>query len=112
MKQIIPTTILIGLSAMSGCSVSAPKHQTFNKPATTKIPLTAVPEAVLASVGAHVPGIYLNEAHLTHQGAKEIYELEGLSQSATYEISVTSDGHILDVDRDQNTLRLTQSFTK
>ncbi|MCE9587052.1 MAG: hypothetical protein K8R57_01915 [Verrucomicrobia bacterium] len=100
MKQIIPTTILIGLSAMNGCSVSAPKHRAYNKSAAIKIPLTAVPEAVLASVDAHVPGIYLNEAHLTHQGKKEIYELEGLSQSATYEISATSNGHILDVDRD------------
>lgn len=102
MKQIIPTTILIGLSAMNGCNAPAPKHHAHNKPAVTKIPLTAVPEAVLASVDAHVPGIYLNEAHLSHQGTKEIYELEGLSQSATYEISVTSDGHILDVDRDDS----------
>jgi hypothetical protein len=51
-------------------------------------------------VDAHIPGIYLNEAHLTHQGEKEIYELEGLSQRATYEISATSNGHILDVARD------------
>jgi hypothetical protein len=100
MKQIIPTTILIGLSALNGCSVSTPQHHAFNKPAATKIPLTAVPEAVLASVDTHVPEIYLNEAYLTHHGAKEIYELEGLSQSATYEITVTSDGHILDVARD------------
>jgi hypothetical protein len=102
MKQLIPTTIFIGLSAMSGCSVSHPKHHASNKSSSTKIPLTAVPEAVLASVDAHVPGIYLHEAHLTHQGAKEIYELEGLSQSANYEISVTPAGHLLDVDRDQS----------
>jgi len=85
---------------MNGCSVSVPKHRAHNKSAAIKIPLTAVPEAVLASVDAHVPGIYLNEAHLTHQGEKEIYELEGLSQSATYEISATSNGHILEVDHD------------
>jgi hypothetical protein len=102
MKQLIPTTILIGLSAISGCSVSHPKHHACNKPASTKIPLTAVPEVVLASIDAHVPGIYLNEAHLIHQGTREIYELEGLSQSATYEISVTPNGHILDVDRDDS----------
>jgi hypothetical protein len=102
MKQLIPTTILIGLASMSGCSIATPRHQACSKPSSTKIPLTAVPEVVLASVDAHVPGIYLNEAHLTHQGVKEIYELEGLSQSATYEISVTSDGKILDVDRDDS----------
>jgi len=102
MKQLILTAILMGLSAMSGCNVATPNHQACSKPSSTKIPLTSVPNAVLASVDAHIPGIYLNEAHLTHQGAKEIYELEGLSQSATYEISVTPAGHILDVDRDDS----------
>jgi hypothetical protein len=102
MKQAISTAILIGLSTLSGCSVSATKHQGDPKPASTKIPLTAVPNAVLASVDSRVPGIYLHTAHLVHKGTRDIYELEGLSQSADYEISVTSDGHILDIDRDSS----------
>jgi len=102
MKQTIPIVILIGLSAMSGCNVPAHKPHGSVKSASTKIPLTAVPDAVLASVDAHVPGIYLHTAHLNHKGTRDIYELEGLSQSADYEISVTSDGHILDIDRDSS----------
>lgn len=101
-KQTIPAAILIGLSAMGGCGVTAPKQQGSAKPASVKIPLTAVPDAVLASVDAHVPGIYLHTAHLNHKGTKEIYELEGLAHSADYEISVTPDGHILEIDRDSS----------
>lgn len=102
MKQAIPAAIVIGLSAMSGCSVPASKPESRPKAASTKIPLTAVPDAVLASVDAHVPGIYIHTAHLYHKGTKDIYELEGLSQSADYEITVTPDGHILDIDRDSS----------
>ena len=100
MKQTIPTLILIGLSAMSGCNVPAHKPHGSVKSAYTKIPLTEVPDAVLASVDKHVPGIYLHTAHLSFKGTKKIYELEGLSRSADYDISVTPDGHILDIDRD------------
>ena len=102
MKQPISAAILIGLSAMSACNSSSPKLERSTKPASTKIPMTAVPNAVLASVDAHVPGIYLHSAHLTHKGTRDIYELEGLSQSADYEISVTPDGHILDIDHDRS----------
>lgn len=102
MKQVIPAAILIGLLTISGCSLQAPKHQGEPKSASTKIPLTAVPNAVLASVDSQVPGIYLHTAHLVRKGTREIYELEGLSQSADYEISVTADGHILDIDRDSS----------
>ncbi len=102
MNQTIPAAILIGLSAISGCSLPASKPKGEFKPACTKIPLTAVPDAVLASVDTHVPGIYLHTAHLTHKGTRDIYELEGLSQSADYEITVTPEGHILDIEHDRS----------
>lgn len=102
MKQAISTAIVIGLSVMSGCSIPTPKPPGSAKPASTKIPLTAVPNAVLAAVDAQVPGIYLHTAHLNQKGTRDIYELEGLSQSSDYEISVTPDGHILDIDRENS----------
>lgn len=102
MKQAIPAAILIGLFTISGCSLSATKHQGDPKTASTKIPLTAVPNAVLSAVDAQVPGIYLHTAHLNQKGTRDIYELEGMAQSADYEISVTAEGHILDIDRDSS----------
>jgi hypothetical protein len=104
MKQTATAVILILSSAIIGCSTAAKKSQDDDRPQTSmgKIPLTSVPNAVLASVDQHVPGIYLHTAYLSQHGNRKVYELKGLSNSTDYQITVTSEGRILDVDQDSS----------
>lgn len=101
MKRIAPVLPLILLAAISGCSTSAKKTSGSDKPQINKIPLTAVPDAALAAAEEHVPGIYLHTAYLNHHGTNNVYELKGLSHYTDYNIYVTPDGHILDIDHDR-----------
>ena len=102
MKRISQVVPVVLLAAISGCSTSATKSQGSDKVVISKIPLTAVPNAVLASVDQHVPGIYLHTAYLSQHGNRKVYELKGLSHFTDYQITVTSEGHILDVDQDSS----------
>ena len=104
MKHTAVAVILMLSSAIIGCSTAAKKSQDNDRPQTSKgkIPLTAVPNAVLASVDQHVPGIYLHTAYLCQHGNRKVYELKGLSHFTEYQITVTSEGHILDVDQDSS----------
>jgi hypothetical protein len=104
MKQTATALILILSLAITGCSFAGKKSQNTARLHTDKgkIPLTAVPNAVLASVDQHVPGIYLHTAYLSQHGNRKVYELKGLSHFTDYQITVTSEGHILDVDQDSS----------
>ena len=104
MKQTAAAVILILSSAITGCSSAAKKSQKTDRPQSSKgkIPLTAVPNAALTSVDQHVPGIYLHTAYLSQHGNHKVYELKGLSHFTDYQITVTSEGHILDVDQDSS----------
>ena len=102
MKRIAPVLTFILLATFSGCSTSATKSKGTEKAVISKIPLTAVPNAALASVDQHVPGIYLHTAYLCLHGNRKVYELHGLSHFTDYQITVTSEGHILDVDQDSS----------
>lgn len=104
MKQTAVALILILSSTIIGCSTAAKKSQDADRPHTGKgkIPLNAVPNAVLAAVDQHVPGIYLHTAYLSQHGNRKVYELKGLSHFTDYQITVTSEGHILDVDQDSS----------
>ena len=102
MKRISQVVPVVLLAAISGCSTSATKSQGSDKVVISKIPLTAVPNAVLASVDQHVPGIYLHTAYLSQHGNRKVYELKGLSHSTDYQITVTSEGRILVVDHDNS----------
>jgi hypothetical protein len=102
MKRISQVVPLVLVAAISGCSTSATKTQGSDKAVISKIPLTAVPNAALAAVDQYVPGIYLHTAYLSQHGNRKVYELKGLSNSTDYEITVTPEGRILDVDRDSS----------
>jgi hypothetical protein len=57
-----------------------------------EIPLSSVPKKVLDAAKKAVPGIKLTEVEI------EVYELEGILNGKEYEIEVTSDGKVLEVE--------------
>ena len=67
-----------------------------------EIPLNEVPDAVLKAAQKAVPGIELTKAEVekTHKGV--VYEIEGTLDCKEYEIELSSDGKILEIEEEEN----------
>jgi len=66
-----------------------------------EIPLSEVPQVVKDAAAAAVPGIVLEEASRETEDERVIYELEGEANGTEYEIEVTEDGEVLEVEEDE-----------
>jgi hypothetical protein len=68
-----------------------------------RIPLEEVPEKALAAAKAAVEGIVLTEAEI-EKVKKDlvVYELEGVAAGVKYEIEVTSEGKVIEVEEDDD----------
>ncbi len=65
-------------------------------PGTEKdIPLSEVPEAIIAAAQAAVPGIELTGAEVEKTDSTLVYELEGTVDGAEFEIEISADGTVL-----------------
>ncbi len=63
------------------------------------IPLSEVPTVALEAARAAVAGITLTEAEIDEEGGRLIYELAGRANGSDYEIEVTADGEVLEVEQ-------------
>ena len=64
------------------------------------IPLSAVPEHILAAAKSALSGVELVEAELITSDNQLFYELEGVKDDTEYEILISQDGELLKVERD------------
>jgi uncharacterized membrane protein YkoI len=64
--------------------------------------LADVPEVVTAAAEAAVPGIELTEAELELEDGREVYELNGMKDGVEYEIDVTPEGVVVEVEQDDD----------
>ena len=64
------------------------------------IPLTDVPAAVIAAAEAEVEGLQITAAEVEVEGGQTVYELEGTVDSIEYEIEVTAEAQVLEVETD------------
>ncbi|MHC4915645.1 MAG: PepSY domain-containing protein [Planctomycetota bacterium] len=67
-----------------------------------KVPLSKVPEVVKAAALKAVPGIVLTGAEKEVENGKVVYELEGTVRGKKYEIEVTPEGKVLEVEEDDD----------
>jgi len=67
-----------------------------------EIPLTDVPPELLVVAGRSLPEFQLLEAERKMEDGVLLYELKGRSQAGVFEIKLTPDGKILEVDRDDD----------
>ncbi len=65
-----------------------------------EIPLSQVPAAVVAAARGAVDGITLTEAEVETEDGQFVYTLEGAAQGKEYEIEVTPDGRVLEVEQE------------
>ena len=65
-----------------------------------EIPLSEVPEKALEAAKKAVPGIRLTEAEFEKTSEGEVYEVEGTLDGVEYEITISADGKVLEVERE------------
>ena len=63
-----------------------------------EIPLSEVPEQVIAAARAAVEGITLTEAEIEETRKGLIYEIEGFVGDTEYEIEITTEGDVIEVE--------------
>ncbi len=63
-----------------------------------EIPLSEVPEQVIAAAKAAVAGIILTEAEVEETRKGLIYEIEGYVDDTEYEIEITPEGDVIEVE--------------
>ena len=63
-----------------------------------EVPLSEVPDVVLAAAREARPGIELTEAELETEDGVQVYELEGELDGVEYEIEVSPSGEVLEIE--------------
>ncbi len=66
------------------------------------IALAQVPEKVLVAAEKAVPGIKFTEAEVERSSTGQIYELEGTAGDKEYEIKVSAEGNVLEVEQEDH----------
>lgn len=66
------------------------------------IALSKVPEPALEAAKAAVPGIVLTEAEVEEENGQAVYEMTGMAEGKKYEIEVTAEGKVLEVEQDDD----------
>ena len=68
--------------------------------ADKEIPLSEVPDVVMQAAMAAVEGITFKEAEVEEEDGQTVYELEGKANGVEYEVEVSADGKVLEVEED------------
>ena len=68
--------------------------------ADKEIPLSDVPDVVMQAAMAAVEGIKFKEAEVEEEDGQTVYELEGKANGIEYEVEVSADGKVLEVEED------------
>lgn len=67
-----------------------------------EIALSEVPEEVLEAAQEAVPGIEFTQAEIEETKEATIYELEGILDGKHFEIEITADGTVLEVEQEDD----------
>ena len=65
-----------------------------------EIALSQVPREAVAAAQRAVEGITLTEAEVEEEDGRTVYVLEGMANGTEYEIEVTADGKVLEVEQE------------
>ena len=65
-----------------------------------EIPLSQVPAASMEAAENAVENITITEAEVEEEDGQMVYDLEGIANGVEYEIEVTADGKVLEVEQE------------
>jgi len=89
--------ICLVLTCILGC---ASIESAFKDKDAKEIPLSQVPTEAVEAAQSAVEGITLTEAEMEEEEGITVYELEGMANGIEYEIEVTADGKVLEVEQE------------
>jgi uncharacterized membrane protein YkoI len=90
-ENIAAVTVVLGLLLAPIASLAGEE---------VEIPLEEVPAIVLEAAKEAVPGIVITEAEYEIEDGERIYELEGTLGDKEYEIEVSEQGKVLEVEKE------------
>ena len=107
--EVVPTpaaaSVAVPAAITSPPAAPAPAPSTAamtGKPKEGSVALDAVPQIVKDAALAAVPGLVLEEAESEVEEGLLVYELEGKVGRVEYEVEVTADGKVLEVEKDDD----------
>jgi len=62
------------------------------------VPLNSLPDAVRVAVRRAVPGILLLEAERGVDGTADVFAVEGIASSRTYEVTLNERGEVIGIE--------------
>ena len=89
--RLVPLLVLI----LCGATVALPGTE-------KEIPLSEVPDGILAAAQDTIPGIELTGAEVEETDKGLVYELEGTLNGEEFEIEIAADGTVLDIDSEKD----------
>ncbi len=89
--------VVLLLTCALGC---ASLKSTFGGEDEKEVPLSEVPAPALQAAQRAVEGIILTEAEMDMEDGRTVYDIEGTANGVEYEIEVTADGKILEVEQE------------
>lgn len=95
MKQAL--IILSSALVLSACA-GYQEDKELDQEEEMAVELESVPAAVIAAAEAALPGIIFDEAEYEEEDGLMVYELEGMLGAARYEIEVTPEGEVIEVE--------------
>lgn len=94
-------SLLAGLALVMGLTATGLRAEEEDDDGKEeKIELKDVPEAVLKAAQAAVKDIVFSKAEKETKGEKVIYELKGKAGEKTYEVEVSAEGKVLEVEEE------------
>ena len=89
--------VALAIVSLVGC---APKEQGLED--EQPIALSEVPAKAREAAAGAVEGIVLTGAEVEREGGRLVYELKGRANGKKYEIEVTADGEVLEIEQDDD----------
>jgi len=94
MRTLIYVIILVSTCVL-GCASLESKTENEKE-----IPLSQVPKAAVEAAQKAVENIALTEAGVEEEAGQKVYVLEGTANGMEYDIEVTADGTIIEVEHE------------
>ena len=84
--------LIVSLTFLGGCASLGENE--------TDIELSEVPGVVIEAARRAVPGIELTGAEIEIEDGETVYELEGTTADTSWEIELSPDGEVLEIEED------------
>jgi len=101
--------LVVALPVFVGCKAGDPvadidqaRHHVDASDGEVVVPLKQVPADVVRAAEKAVPGIVLTRAEREVEDGVVVYDLEGTAQGTPYEVEVTAQGKVLEIEEDDD----------